>query len=555
MLSQLTIENFGLIDRITVEFVEKLNILTGSTGAGKSIIIDGLRFALGERLNPAAIRDSQKPCTVEAVFELRDERLRVNAILGEFFNPEDNRLIINRQYFPDGRTKIKINGFNVTVGQLKALGDHLIDFHGAHDHQMLFSEDRHIGVLDQLTDFGSNLGQYRESFERYAQIKKALTQLAEMSASRDRDLELLSHQIKELEQLPLVEDSYQKIAAEQIRVNNAEKLYSHASSLLQILEGEDGSLSDIVRKSFSPLRSLVQVDSKTAVFEGHLNNIQESSQELLSELRDYLDGLAFEPAESAEISRKFDLYDDIKRKYGPTLEDAANFFSQAKEKYRLLINFAESDAQLREELSEAQKELKKIGQKLTAARKKSAALLKETIEKELKDLGIDHVSFEARILSDEFHSIGQDKVVFYISPNAGVDLKPLAEIVSSGEAARLMLALKKALINVDPIPVLIFDEIDAQIGGRLGTITGKKLKELSQGRQVILITHLPQIASFADGHFKVVKKVSGGRTVTAVVALNKEERIQELAEMMSGKSQSDISLSHAEAMLTSAKKK
>jgi len=562
MLGQLTIENFGLIERLTVEFTDKLNILTGSTGAGKSILIDGLRFALGERLNPAQIRDPQKPCIIEIVFELRDKKLLENENIKEFlaFSEGESQLIINRQYLPDsltatgGRTKIKINGFNVTVAQLKKLGDHLIDFHGAHDHQLLFTEDHHIGILDQLTDFGPAQEHYRVSYEKYQHIKKELSLLEDMATSRDRDLELVAHQVKELEQVPLVQESYEKICAEQVRINNAEKLYSHASSLLQILEGEDGSLADIVRKSFSPLRSLTQTDSQTAVFEQYLNNIQDNSEQLLSELRDYLDRLSFEPGEAAETSRKFDLYDDIKRKYGPTLENAAKFFEVAKEKYSLLMNFEESGSELREKLAEEQKELKKYAQKLTAARKKSAVLLKETIEKELKDLGIEHVAFEARILADEFHASGQDKVVFYISPNAGVDLKPLAEIVSSGEAARLMLALKKALIKVDPIPVLIFDEIDAQIGGRLGTITGKKLKELSQNRQVILITHLPQIASFADSHFKVLKKVSGGKTTTAVNLLDKDERVKELAEMMSGSAKSDISLSHAQSMLSSAKK-
>ena len=248
MLSQLTIENFGLIERLTVEFTGKLNILTGSTGAGKSIIIDGLRFALGERLNPAAIRDPQKPCIIEALFELNDKKLLQNEAIAELLNGEDSQLIINRQYLPDGKTKIKVNGFNVTVAQLKKLGDHLIDFHGAHDHQLLFTEDHHIGILDQLTDFGPAQQQYRESYEKYVQIKKDVAALDDMSASRDRDLELVAHQVKELEQVPLVQESYEKVCAEQLRINNAEKLYSHASALLQILEGEDGSLADIVRK-------------------------------------------------------------------------------------------------------------------------------------------------------------------------------------------------------------------------------------------------------------------------------------------------------------------
>ncbi len=554
MLSQLTIENFGLIDRISVDFSQKLNILTGSTGAGKSILIDGLRFALGERLNPAAIRDPQKACIIEATFELHDKKLHSHEVIKEFLADGDDQLIINRQYLPDGRTKIKVNGFNVTVGQLKTLGDHLIDFHGAHDHQLLFSEDRHIGVLDQLTDFGNAQTQYTTQYAEYLKIKGSVRDLEDMAASRDRDFELLTHQVKELEQVPLLQESYEKIAEEQTRINNAEKLYEHAAGLLQILKSEDGGLSEIIRKSFSPLRSLTQIDPQTAVLEQYLNNIQENSDNLLTELRDYLERLSFEPAEAAEVNRKFDIYDDIKRKYGPTLEEAAQFYANAKEKHRLLSNFEENDAELRQKLNESEKELKKAAQKLTTARKKSASLLKETIEKELKDLGMDHIAFEARILPSDFHSAGHDKVVFYISPNAGVDLKPLAEIVSSGEAARLMLALKKALIKVDPIPVLIFDEIDAQIGGRLGTITGKKLKELSQNRQVILITHLPQIASFADSHFKVIKKVTSGRTVTQVIALDKDERVKELAEMMSGKSQSDISLTHAEEMLSSANK-
>lgn len=554
MLSQLTIENFGLIDKLTVEFSAKLNILTGSTGAGKSILIDGLRFALGERLNPAAIRDNQKICLIEAVFELKDKKLLALDLFKEFMADSDGQLIINRQYLPDGRTKIKVNGFNITVGQLKTLGDHLIDFHGAHDHQMLLSEERHIGILDQLTDFGPAWQQYSQQYQKYLKIKSDLRVLADLASSRDRDMDLLAHQLKELEQVGLTEAAYQKICEEQVRINNAEKLYEQAANLLQILESQDGGLSEIVRKSFSPLHNLTKIDPQTEKLEQYLSNIQENSDQLLSELRDYLESLSFEPAEAAEVNRKFDIYDDLRRKYGPGMDQVTQFYEDAKQKYRLLANFSENDNELRKSLAETEADLKKIAAKLTASRKKSAALLKETIEKELKDLGIDHVAFEARVLPVEFHESGQDQVVFYISPNAGVEMKPLAEIVSSGEAARLMLALKKALIKVDPIPVLIFDEIDAQIGGRLGTMTGKKLKELSSGRQVILITHLPQIASFADTHFKVVKKVVGGRTTTQVNELDQEERVKELAEMMSGKSKDDISLSHAESMLVSAKK-
>lgn len=554
MLSQLVIENFGLIDRLAIEFSRELNILTGSTGAGKSIIIDGLRFALGERLNPSHIRDPRKPCLIEAVFELNAGIVKDSKLFREFLSDDDARLIINRQYLPDGRTRIRVNGLNITVAQLKTLGDHLIDFHGPHDHQLLLTEERHLGILDQLTEFGPARDQFTRQYDDYLKIKNQLRALQDMAASRGRDLELLTHQIKELEQVPLEQARYEELCQDQVRVNNAEKLYEHAAALRDILENSDGGLSELVRKAFGPLRSLTQIDQKTSSLQTCLDNIQENSNALLSQLRDYLERLSFEPEEAADVNRRCDIYEDIKRKYGPTLAEAQAFYSRAQEKYSLLNDWEQNDAHLKEHLAAAEKELTRTAQKLTAARKKTAGLLKETIEQELKDLGIEHVAFEARMTFADFHAAGQDHVVFYISPNAGEDLKPLSEIVSSGEAARLMLALKKALIKVDSVPVLIFDEIDAQIGGRLGTITGKKLKELSRTRQVILITHLPQIASFADTHFKVVKKVTAGRTITTVNPLNKEERVKELAEMMSGKSQSDISLSHAETLLANAKK-
>jgi DNA repair protein RecN (Recombination protein N) len=283
-----------------------------------------------------------------------------------------------------------------------------------------------------------------------------------------------------------------------------------------------------------------------------LEQVQLISDQLSSDLKDYAQGLAFDPREADAINAKKDLYDDIKKKYGPTLAEAKCFYDEIQKKYDLLVNLENNDLQLRKELKDAEKQITRVAQKITAQRKKAAGALKQTIEKELSELGIAKVKFEARISQGNFHKDGCDGVTFFINPNAGEELKPLAEIVSSGEAARVMLALKKALVKVDPIPVLIFDEIDAQIGGRLGAVTGKKLREISKHRQVILITHLPQIASFADVHFKVTKEVKKGRSLTAVARLNKEDRIKEMAKMMSGEKESQISVAHASDMLSQA---
>ena len=554
MLTQLTIRNFGLIDEISIEFSNGFNILTGETGAGKSILIDALRSALGERLDTSSIRNPQNPCIIEAVFDITDKKLRELEIIKEFLNEDDHKLIIQRIHSASGTGKIKINGLSVTVGQLKNLGNHLIDFHGPNDHQMLLCEEQHLAMLDQLAHFKNTKEEYAKTFTAYEKTRKDLIHLNALSQTRQRDLDLLNHQVKELEALPLSESKYNELLQEETKLNNAEKLHEHIQNLLGLLDDEEAGAQVLLRKAFSPLKSLTQIDEKSSNLLDQLSGIQEQTNDLINQLNDYAAGLNFDGQTAQSIHGQCDAYADIKRKYGPTLEDAQNFYTEAKEKLDLIKNFEHNDQTLRDTLKFQEKELAKIAQEITKSRQKAAEDLKTTIENELKELGILQVKFEVRFEKIPFNAHGHDKIVFYISPNAGEDLKPLAQIVSSGEAARLMLALKKALIKVDPIPVLIFDEIDAQIGGRLGTITGKKLKELSNCRQVILITHLPQIASFADRHFKVSKSVKAGRTTTDVLLLEGKIRVEEIAQMMSGTNATKIALSHAQDMLTLAQK-
>jgi len=551
MLSQLSIKNFGLIDSVALEFDGQFNILTGETGAGKSILIDALRIVLGGRMAPSFFRDNGDECTLEAVFDLSGDLLK-NEVLLEFLGEEDSQLIIRRSCVPPTRTKIKINGQSVTVSQLKAVGNVLIDFHGAHDHQMLLSSNSHKGMLDRLIDFGKTQEDYLQSYHEYKATEKKLNNLRGLSSSRDRDVDLLAHQVKELEQLPLEKSVYEELIAERSRIDNAEKLHASTNQLIEIFEGDPNTISELIRKSFSSMKDLNQIDEQTNPHMDMLIQLQDLSEQLASDIRHYSQNLSFDPTHAQDVSSRCDLYDDIKRKFGPTLSEAQTFFEEAKEKLELLNNMEHNDEELSNELEAHKKTLKQKAQKITKLRKKQALLLKDTIEKELSELGIVNVQFEARMEPTDFGADGLDEITFYISPNAGEALKPLAEIVSSGEAARVMLALKKALIKVDPIPVLIFDEIDAQIGGRLGTITGKKLREISRNRQVILITHLPQIASFADAHFKVIKSVKNNRTLTQVLPLNKKERIEELAQMMSGEKTSKISVKHAEDLLANA---
>ncbi len=552
MLTQLTIENFGLIDRVSLEFDEHLNIFTGETGAGKSILIGALRIVLGDRINVSQLRAPKKACTIEAVFSLIQKDLRELDIFADFFSEDDDALIIHRTFQPEGRHKIKVNGISVTISQLKQMGNYLVDFHGPHDHQMLLAQESHIQMLDRLVNFGSDLTAYERIYKEYRLRRTKLHELQDLSSSRERELDLLAHQLKELEQVTLDEFVYEELMHEQAKVNHVQDLNESLQEIVQRLDGDHNGPSENIRKAFGAMKTLNTIDTSTKGFMVQLAQIQEIHTQLLQDLNCYAEGLSVDSQTVQQINTQCDHYETLKRKYGPTFNEVKHFYLEAKEKYDLLVNLEHNDAELQREIKDLEKQLKQCAKKITQKRKKAAVQLKQTIEKELSELGIAHVEFEARVESVELQTHGHDDVTFYISPNAGESLKPLAEIVSSGEAARVMLALKKALIKVDPIPVLIFDEIDAQIGGRLGSITGKKLKEISQQRQVILITHLPQIASFADAHFKVTKSVSDGRALTGVTPLDKKMRVKEIAKMMSGENESKISVKHAEDMLVKA---
>lgn len=553
MLIQLTIQNFGLIDNIAIEFDKQLNILTGETGAGKSILIGALRIALGERLSSSQIRDKNKPCFIEAVFQITNPELQHSAIFHDFLSEDDNTLIIQRTYTEKNKNKIKINGLNVTVTQLKEIGNHLVDFHGPHDHQMLLSSDSHKSMLDRLVNFDEVLSKYQKTYTQYIELRTQYEKLQSLASSRERELDFLSHQIKELEHISFNETEYKELLDEQKKINNAEKLSECIQNINTVLDSDSANVGEYIRQAFTPMKQLNHIDENTSALMETLNQLQETHEQLMTELHDYANGLSFDPQEANQINAKCDFYDDIKRKYGPTLKDAENFYQSAQEKYNTLINFEQEDNDLKNKIQTLEKKLKEYAQKITQKRQKSSDNLKIIIEKELEELGIANIHFETRIEKSHFIEDGWDIITFYISPNIGEELKPLAEIVSSGEAARVMLALKKALIKVDPIPTLIFDEIDAQIGGRLGTIIGEKLREISQQRQVILITHLPQIASFANIHFKILKKVHNKRTITTVNQLTKPERIKEIAKMMSGEKETAISIKHANDLLKQAR--
>jgi DNA repair protein RecN (Recombination protein N) len=553
MLETLTIKNFGIIEQTSLEFSRGMNTLTGETGAGKSILIDALRFALGERFQNSYLRSEADACTVEAVFAL-DAHFAASLPHWDDFKSDDNTLVIQRSVTANGRNKARINGFTITINQLKTIGDQLMDFHGPNDHQQLLAENQHLGIIDALTDLKKIHAQYDPLFKQYADAKTKLADLRAMSRSRAHDIDLLVHQIKELEQVPLSDDDLADIERDRIKINNSEKLYGYINQALNILDNEESSMESLLSKAYRPMEHLASIDENAAPLLADLGVLQDNTTALIGNLRSYADSLSFDPAFAQSVNDRYDAYTDIKRKYGPTLDAARKFYTEAKQKFAILSDFEHNEEELVLAIKTLETALNKLAKQITRERAKTAALLKKTIETELRELAFKSIVFEARLEKCDLSLTGADSASFYISTNTGESLKPLADIVSSGEAARLMLAIKRALMKVDPVPVLIFDEVDAQIGGRLGTIIGTKLKEVAQHRQVILITHLPQIAAFADMHFKITKETDKGRTHTRVETLDAKTRITELAHMMSGDALTDVSVKHAKDMLTEAKK-
>ncbi len=545
MLETLTVKNFGIIEQAVLELTPQLNILTGETGAGKSILIDALRFCLGERFQTSYLRGDGSPCIVEAVFNISSALCKQLPCLDDF-PLENNSLIIQRTVTPDGRNRIKLNGLAVTVAQLKEIGDALIDFHGPHDHQQLLAQHRHLEILDALTDTQGVWEEYDVLYKKYMHTSQEIEQLNSLAKTRERDTDLLTHQIKELEQVPLDEANFAEVQRDQIKVANAQKLYENISQALTILENDDqGSL----RQAFKPLQSLAAIDAKASEFLDKLSEVQDQTSALVSSLKDYSESLSFDPGFAQRANEQFDAYHDIRRKYGPTLEDAQRFYDEARKKFDLLNDFEHNTHHLAQQLKLQEETLVKLAKTISSRRKKSAEMLQKTIEKELNELGFKSIAFEVRFEKKQVSADGMDAVAFFISTNAGEALKPLAQIISSGEAARIMLAIKRALMKVDPVPVLIFDEIDAQIGGRLGTVIGTKLNEVAQHRQVILITHLPQIAAFAQTHFKICKVVEKGRTKTKIDVIEGKDRVNELAHMMAGDNITPTSLALAREMI------
>jgi len=547
MLSRLSIENFALIDRIEIEFVARLNVLTGETGAGKSILIDAIRFLLGERIDVRVSR-RDKSCRVEGIFDIPEGAIKQHPDYAVFCEDEEE-IIIRREINAQGKSRCWINNRSSTLANLKSISTFLLDIHGQYDHQYLLDPTSHIEIVDQFAQNEKLRETYSALYVTYKGFCARRDELIQKADSRERELDLVKHQVDELERAGLSEGEEEDLETERLQMANSEKLSELSSNVLDCLDDSDDSASGQIMKAFRSFVELARFDSSIEELKGDYENVQIGLEEIIRELRDYQEGLSFEPGRLREVEERLSIISTMKRKYGGSVTEVLAFYAEASLKYDQLENAEVYQQDVEKDIKEILPTLEKAARALNQQRRLAARELKKIIEQELKDLGISNAKFECEIKPSEYQVTGKDHVEFMISPNVGNPPLPLTKIISGGEASRVMLALKKALMKVDPVPTLIFDEIDANIGGRLGEVTGKKLKQISTDHQVLLITHLPQIASFADKHFKVTKSVRDGSTFTEYHCIEGDERVNELAQMMDGSNETKTSRQYAVEML------
>ncbi len=551
MLTELHIHNFAIIDSLDLRFGPGLIILTGETGAGKSIILDAVVMLLGGRADVSVVRAEAETAFVEGVFHLKGpERETVHDILNrEELLDDPDYLTLTREVRREGRSVARVNGRTVGVALLKELGAALVDIHGQSEHLSLLDPRAHLGLLDRYAEVSKPLGEYRQTYHALLNLRRELNDLRQAQDDSDRRMEMLTYSAEEIEAARLKVGEDEELRKERDRLANAESLAEYAQQALAVLE--DGSpdapsAGDLVGQAAQALAGLARIDSAQAELSNQANLLEDTLADLVRSLRDYLEAIEFNPKRLDEVEERLDLIHRLTRKYGGSIPAVAAYGSDARKQLETLTGAADRIASLTAEESKLLSQLAKQGAALTAKRKSAAELLGKGIELELDELKMASaqfgVDFQTRPdpngvpLPDgsriAFDQNGLDRVEFLIAPNPGEGLKPLVKIASGGETSRLMLALKNVLARADQVPSLIFDEIDQGIGGRVGTIVGQKLWKLARNHQVFCVTHLPQLAAFGEQHYQVQKAVDKGRTLTRVEKLDGDTRILELSQML-----------------------
>lgn len=538
MLEHLHIRNVALIKESEISFGDGLNILTGETGAGKSMIIDSLQFALGGRAGKDFLRHGEKQAAVEALFSVQSqaltEKLAENGIAPE----EDGTLLITRTLSEAGKSVCRINGSTVTVGMLKEIAEDMIDIYGQHEHQSLLNPVKHIRLLDRFcgAGFGEAMEEYKNSRQRLKDLEKQLAILIGDESQREQRMDMLLFQKEEIEAAELREGEEDALLEQKKRLSSMERLIRLTGESITLLyDGDDRAPSacDQLGDALAKLQEAAEYDAALSPLADALADGYAAVEDCARELKREAEKQEADPEELERIEERLQLFYKLKRKYGGSIEAVLEFYEKAVQELEFLSNSSEKAAELSAKKAAEEKRLSALAETLTARRRATAEQVEEQIETALHDMEMKHARFHIQIEEKaDWGADGKDKVEFLISANAGEPLKPLAKIASGGEMSRVMLALKTVLVDADEIGTFIFDEIDTGVSGRTARRVGEKMRFLGGKRQLLCITHLPQIAAMADNHFLIEKESDAGETVTRVTALDEEGAVREVARLM-----------------------
>lgn len=552
MLIELHIKNIAIIEEVNIEFGGGFNVLTGETGAGKSILIDSINLAIGGRANRELVRTGAEKATVDAAFEVSPSG--ADYLEGFGVEAEDGIIVLSRELSADGKSKSRINGRIVPLSVVKEVGAKLIAIHGQMDNRGLLQPRNHIDFVDKYANNSELLAEYRVRYNKVKKIKQRLNEIATDETEKERRLDLIKFQMNEIESANLTPGEEEELEKKREMFQNLETIVNGTSAAYENLYGDMNNTSayDLLSDAVMNLEKAATHDESLNENLETLNSVVADLEDVAHNLKSYLDAVDYESGEIEYVEDRLSVIYDLKRKYGASIEAILEFYDNISKQANDITNMDEIIAELKEELSVEEEAMKISAEKLTQSRIAAGKKLSSKIMQELADLDMNKVKFDVRIDKTDFNINGSDDLEFIISTNPGEGMKPLSKIASGGEMSRIMLAIKSILSDSDDIETLIFDEIDTGVSGRAAQKIAEKICMLSRNRQVLCITHLAQIAGMADTHFKIEKDVSRETVCTSVSKLSEDERKEELARIIGGVTVTDLTLQAAEEMLNLA---
>lgn len=552
MLRTLAIRNFAIIDRLDVSFGPGLNVLTGETGAGKSILIDALTAILGGRIGAEVVRAGADRAVVDGVFDLAGSEETLAAVKDAGFDCDGDELLITREIAPGGKSSARIGGRPATAAQLRALTEGLVDLHGQHDHQSLLSVPRHLAILDEWAgpEVASLRRDVADAYATLSALRREKEGIARDARERAHLIDLYTFQVSEIEEARLAPGEDLELEAEARRLANAQRLGEAAAGACESLSGEMApGATEMLARATALLEEIAEIDERARPLLEALTAVRYEAEEAAHDLRKYRDGIELDPERLEAVEERLEQIRTLKRKYGDTIAEILEYGRSTRAKLDQLTHSEERGLELDTAIARAEAVYGERAAELSDRRRRSGAAFAAAVLAELSDLGMARSQFEVAIEPGAPTADGVDRAEFLISPNPGEPLRPLAKIASGGELSRIMLAIKSAMARQDPLPTMVFDEIDSGVGGRTAGVIAEKLKALSRSAQVLCITHLPQIAGRGDTHLYIEKRVDGERTTVSVTPLAQAARVEEIARMLAGADPTPAVRRHARELL------